>query len=184
MAQESWRQVYSEDLVSFLLLWLYRMIQNQFDLSIFAHEVSPETCILFEKLADFRQRTLVLGGVAPFLQTSVEKRPLRGQRTQTLTHAVSAFWVQGQCFRYALRASRWMAENNVNAECIFRCLHKNLCNCVLFGCVLFVAPKAQGMVSWLLLAFRAAPQLPFLSPIFSMARSKQSGEGAGSSPHV
>jgi hypothetical protein len=43
----------------------------------------------------------------------------------------------------------------------------------LSGTVLFVAPKAQGMVS----SPRSLLRLPFLSHIFSMAGSKQSGEG-------
>jgi hypothetical protein len=55
---------------------------------------------------------------------------------------------------------------------------------VLFGSAVFVAPKAQGMVSSLILLFPPAPWLPFLSHIFSMAGSKQSGEGVGSRARV
>ena len=54
----------------------------------------------------------------------------------------------------------------------------------LSGCVPFLAPKAQGMVSSLILPFPAVPWLPFLSHIFSIAGSKQSGEGAESRARV
>jgi hypothetical protein len=55
---------------------------------------------------------------------------------------------------------------------------------VLFGCEFFVAPKAQGMVSWLVLRFPPCPGSPFLSHIFSMAGSKRSGEGVESRARV
>jgi len=36
----------------------------------------------------------------------------------------------------------------------------------LFGPAFFVAPKAQGMVSWRILPFALRPRFPFLSHIF------------------
>jgi len=55
----------------------------------------------------------------------------------------------------------------------------------LFGSAFFVAPKAQGMVSRLVLLFPPCPGSHFFHPIFFHSwKHDRSGEGDGSSPRV
>jgi hypothetical protein len=55
---------------------------------------------------------------------------------------------------------------------------------VLFGTAPFVAPLAQGMVSWLFLRFSPCPGSHFPSHFFHGWKQHRSGEGAGSRARV
>jgi hypothetical protein len=50
----------------------------------------------------------------------------------------------------------------------------------LFGSALFVAPKAQGMVSLHILPFPPRPGSHFSIPFFRWLEANRSGEGTGS----